>query len=315
MFIQYYAKLEDIEKVNPKFIFGYQYKTNAGSSEVLFAPLTTVHYVQKNKDKFHTAFNIENYRILCRDHIRMGNPLTQPVHSTKRHKYFGVDSNGTQNSQNRFGVWQNSIAPIIEKNRYYTTQNEKALSICADNGKVAAASAHIGSVIQGFLQIVSLRKARVKMNRLETKLNDPALVTQNIKKEKEAEKMKTILAPQETLSVLGSAIKAGTQVAVADEAANAVMAVAEVLVGDAFPDLAKTEAGRSVAKLVAATLLHHVAETTTFIPEAQATKAACSLVMQASSRDLIQPKLAALTPVLASLAAVGKTALSANGQE
>ena len=66
-------------------------------------------------------------------------------------------------------------------------------------------------------------------------------------------------------------------------------------------------------KLMAATVLHHVADANVpFIPEKEATKYACSLVMEAATRDLVQPKIAIITPAITSLAAVGRMAIAGN---
>ena len=128
-----------------------------------------------------------------------------------------------------------------------------------------------------------------------------------------SETASNLAKPHRTIDALSEAFKVGAQTAVADEAANAILGVAEALVGDAYPELAKTEQGKLLMKLMAATVLHHVADANVpFIPEKEATKYACSLVMEAATRDLVQPKIAIITPAITSLAAVGRMAIAGN---
>lgn len=172
-------------------------------------------------------------------------------------------------------------------------------------------TSHFGTVFQKFRRETGLIFNESKLEIIQ-KLHNANPQEKEPLKEKKEEKMtqpttSTFLSPTETVNVLSEAVKHGSQVAVADEAANAVLAVVEVLVSDEYPDLLKTEGGKTLAKLVAATLLHHLASSNVpFVPDCSATKAACGLVMEAAARDILQPKIKALTPVLANLATVGK---------
>lgn len=256
-----------------------------------------------------------------------------------RHEYFGVNrkDGGTENSKiSHHGVYQKVIKPIMTKiyrevpyefyseNSSYNVnfeikKNNRGNSIYENS----ETTPFIGNSIQNFLTNINTVDKALKDAASEGNNPDADKIEQifaEVEKQSEQENKKManskvvgLLAPQETLGALGEAVKQGAQVAVADEAANAVLAVAEVMVGDAYPELAKTDGGKKVVKLVAATLLHHAANAgVPFIPDAEATKFACNLVMQAAARDLIQPKIAVLTPALAQLAAVGKTALGAS---
>jgi uncharacterized protein YodC (DUF2158 family) len=99
----------------------------------------------------------------------------------------------------------------------------------------------------------------------------------------------------------------GAKVGVADEAGNATLGIAEAIFGEHYPEMAKTERGRTIMKGVAAGLTLMAADK---YPElfgslAEGAKNGCTMVIEAAGRDLIQPELKKITPLVKQLAEVG----------
>lgn len=329
MFKGIQAKIDTTNGLN-NFVFGYKDK-NRDSGVSKFITLLTVDYSASATAPYSTRWDrgaVEKFLV----DIGGRSVLSSLSLSSRSYKNFGV-SRGREGRLNRAGfegVWQKEIKPFLDTISPYAFRTGllqdpasaklKAYGFkktSADGVNKNAAYFKVGNVIQAYLGHIKLVEASVQKSiaaKSKVAVPVPVTVTEKTKVETKMANTKStsLLEPRETVSALGEALKAGAQVAVADEAANAVLAVAEVLVGEAYPELATTESGKKIMKLVAASLLHHAASSgVAFIPDADSTKFACSLVMQAAARDLIQPKLALLTPALASLASVGRTALVA----
>lgn len=107
----------------------------------------------------------------------------------------------------------------------------------------------------------------------------------------------------------------GAKVSVADEAANSVLEISQALFGDAYPEMMKTPAGRAMVKATTSLALHYAAEKYPAMvggeQMAKGLQAATELVVEASARDLIQPQIAKITPVVRQLAEIGTQSLSA----
>lgn len=112
-----------------------------------------------------------------------------------------------------------------------------------------------------------------------------------------------------TLSMAKRAATHGAKVAATDEIGETLLVVARELTGHDF-----TENGdpikNEVAKLVVATLLHAATENFD-IPQGENVAAACELQIEASTRDVIQPRLKSLRPLFEQLAKLGGAAVSA----
>ena len=114
-----------------------------------------------------------------------------------------------------------------------------------------------------------------------------------------------------TMKAVKDALVHGTKVAVADEASNVMLMAAKLLLGDAYPVLMSTPDGQEVAKgLTAIALMYATDVLPGVIPQEDAVRTASTLVLEAVSRDLVQPRLAALQPVLMQLAAAGAKVLT-----
>lgn len=102
--------------------------------------------------------------------------------------------------------------------------------------------------------------------------------------------------------VQASAVR-GLKTVAADSVANTVLEIAEMILGEKFKTYSRTPTQRAVLKLMTATLLIYACEIDgTPVPEAEKVAAACGLVIEAGSRDLIQPHIEKLRPVLLRLA-------------
>lgn len=114
-------------------------------------------------------------------------------------------------------------------------------------------------------------------------------------------------ANKTTGDMLTDGLARGAKTAVADEAAGLVLEVAKGVIGDSYPEFFKTAQGEDIAKIMTATALYHLAANNpAMFPGAEHIAAACGLVVEASARDLLQPKLASVKPLLANLATLGK---------
>ncbi|MFA6049946.1 MAG: hypothetical protein WC761_01995 [Candidatus Paceibacterota bacterium] len=114
-----------------------------------------------------------------------------------------------------------------------------------------------------------------------------------------------------TMKAVKDALVHGSKVAVADEASNVMLSAAKLLLGDAYPVLMSTPDGQEVAKgLTAIALMYATDVLPGVIPQEDAVRTASTLVLEAVSRDLVQPRLAALQPVLMQLAAAGAKVLT-----
>lgn len=327
MFKGIQAKIDTTNGLS-NFVLGYKDKDRSTGNQK-FVSLLTVDHSPSATAPYSTRWDRGAVEKLFSDLGARGGAANFDF-SSKSYKYFGVSrgEEGRLNKPDAAGVWQKQIKVFLDALAPYAFRSGvlqdaassklKAYGFKKTNADVInknAAYFKVGNVIQAYLGHVKLQEVSVQKSlaaKSKVAVPVPVTVTEKAKVDTKMANTKSnsLLEPRETVSALGEALKAGAQVAVADEAANAVLAVAEVLVGEAYPELATTESGKKIMKLVAASLLHHAASSgVAFIPDAESTKFACSLVMQAAARDLIQPKLAVLTPALASLASVGRTAL------
>lgn len=122
---------------------------------------------------------------------------------------------------------------------------------------------------------------------------------------------KTSMEKTKTLETVKEAMVHGAQVAVADEAGEVMLNVAQVMLGDAYPALLATPDGKEVAKgMTAIALMYAIDSLPGIVPQEEGVRAASAMVLEAVSRDLVQPRLKRLEPVLLSLASAGAKVLS-----
>lgn len=160
---------------------------------------------------------------------------------------------------------------------------------------------------------VSMKKAKrtSKKTGSTDKISEPPNKTKT-EKEKGANTMEDEYCEAEsTRDMFVSRVTHGGKVAVADEASEVLLMLVEGLVGEAYPEIARTERGKDFVKIVAALGLHYAATNYgEMIPQSDGVAEACGLVIEASARDVIQPELKKLQPILARLAAVGSASLT-----
>ena len=135
--------------------------------------------------------------------------------------------------------------------------------------------------------------------------------TKTIKETKE-NKMTTVNTTGRTGSkkdLLIASAKRGAKVGLADEAGNVILQFADSASGGKLSPYMRTEEGKALVKLVAATLLLHGID---FVSDDESTRenvaAGCGLVVEAASRDFLQPKMAELRKVGLDLARIGAQA-------
>lgn len=106
----------------------------------------------------------------------------------------------------------------------------------------------------------------------------------------------------------GNSLARGAKTAGADEAGNLLLDIAGTILGSEFTDRVQTPMQRSLAKVVVAVVIDCAASAEdSFVPESEAVSEACGLVIEAAGRDLLQPHLAKLRPLLLQLAQVKKS--------
>ncbi len=123
---------------------------------------------------------------------------------------------------------------------------------------------------------------------------------------KEGEKMSS-------MQMFAEAFVHGGKVALADEGGNATLAIAETILGDMYPEISKTKEGKTFMKAFTALAVHYgVTQFPEMIPGgAENVQAACTMIAEAAGRDLLQPHLQKITPLIAQLAQVGASQLKA----
>lgn len=110
-----------------------------------------------------------------------------------------------------------------------------------------------------------------------------------------------------TVKMVGDAVAHGGKVAVASEAGDVLLEIAQAALGDRYPDLFKNDEGKQIAKMTVAIMLHYGTDSHPgAFPGPEAIGKACEYVVEGSARDLIQPRLTALRPKLDKLASVGQ---------
>ena len=109
------------------------------------------------------------------------------------------------------------------------------------------------------------------------------------------------------IALLKGSAAHGAKVALVDEAGEAFLVIAREMAGYDFTEGGTKPHMNEVAKLVVATSLHLLADQLD-LDNAPAIQAACGLQIEASTRDLLQAKLATLRPVLEQLAKLGSKA-------
>lgn len=116
-----------------------------------------------------------------------------------------------------------------------------------------------------------------------------------------------------TFGAMMEAVAHGAKVSVADESANAMLQIAETLFGDAYPEMIKTPAGKAMMKAFTSLSLHYAADNYPNMiggeQMAEGLKAATVLVTEAAARDLLQPQMAKITPLVKQLAELGTATL------
>jgi len=126
------------------------------------------------------------------------------------------------------------------------------------------------------------------------------------------------MTKKKTRDVVKSAVIHGGSVAAVDSVGNALLDGAKLVMGDDFaPEFLETKLGRDITKAVMATAVHAAAtheSLSEFIPKEDAVAAACTLQLEACARDLIQPNLAKLQPLLVKLAKLGALAAKADDE-
>ena len=109
-----------------------------------------------------------------------------------------------------------------------------------------------------------------------------------------------------TLTMAKRAATHGAKVAATDEIGETLLVFARELTGHDFTE--KTDPVKNeVAKLVMATLLHAATENFD-VPYGDGVASACELQIEASTRDVIQPRLSQLRPLFERLARLGGAA-------
>lgn len=159
----------------------------------------------------------------------------------------------------------------------------------------------------------NLEKKKNSSKRSSRTKDSNATVSESKKqKKKRTKKMSSKNTNSEsTKEMFVRSVTHGGKVAAADEASEVLLQLVEALAGEAYPELAKTERGKDFMKMFAALGLHYAASNYgEMVPHSEGVADACGLVIEASARDVIQPQLAKLQPVLARLASVGASALT-----
>ena len=108
----------------------------------------------------------------------------------------------------------------------------------------------------------------------------------------------------------------GAKVAAADKAADNLVIVFEKALGKSYPDGLKTPTGRELVKFfIGAGILEIHTRNPGLLPVNDGVGAACELVVDASTRNVVGPLLKKLTPALKKLAAAGKAVEEASASE
>jgi hypothetical protein len=109
-----------------------------------------------------------------------------------------------------------------------------------------------------------------------------------------------------TRQKITKALTRGAKTGVANKAGDMILAAGMKLIGKQSPALTKfvaTKNGKLVGKLIAATVLMHLADVDNSpIPHAEEVSEACGLVMEAVGRDALEPLIDQLTPELTAIA-------------
>jgi hypothetical protein len=139
----------------------------------------------------------------------------------------------------------------------------------------------------------------------------PVVAQVQVVQQKEEKIMSAAITPAttkpSTTDRLKRAAKHGAAVAAADEASNAILEVAQQVLGNELSTaLMSTPTGRSIAKLLLSTAVIHASSSGAIDDKDGNIATAAELVVEATSRDFLQPHLAALTPKLKALSAIGK---------
>lgn len=125
------------------------------------------------------------------------------------------------------------------------------------------------------------------------------------KKEEKKTNMASTSKSDKNNKIIGS-IKQGARVSLADEAGTVVLEFVNEASGGKLTPYMATPDGAALVKLVAATLLLHGVDFVTEDAETRANvEVGCSLLIEASSRAVLQPRLAELRKVGLGLARVG----------
>jgi len=104
-----------------------------------------------------------------------------------------------------------------------------------------------------------------------------------------------------------AALSHGAHVGAADEAGNLILSIGNKILGNAkVAEFTDTPQGASITKAVLATLVIHAVDLVTEEEEQrEGVEKACELVLEAASRDLLQPHMKEIRKHVASLAKAG----------
>jgi len=157
-------------------------------------------------------------------------------------------------------------------------------------------------------------KSRVDLTKNQpTEKSESDTKTKTITKTKEEKKMTTAKTTKEktvsgTVQMARRAATHGAKVAAVDEIGETLLTFARELTGYDFTDKGDP-VKNEIAKMVMATLLHAATENFD-VPYGDGVAAACEMQIEASSRDVIQPRLQQLRPLFENLAKLGGAAVS-----
>jgi hypothetical protein len=154
-------------------------------------------------------------------------------------------------------------------------------------------------------------KSRDEFIRLEKIISDPTFEAEipKIQEKDKGEKMANEVVKKSkkpTLQMVKESAVHGAKVAAVDEVGDSFLDLGKELLGEFAPkEMFENESGRALTKAITAVLLYHF--NGTMMENLDGLDTACSLQIEASSRDLGQPLLNKMKPKLDKLARLGKS--------
>lgn len=148
------------------------------------------------------------------------------------------------------------------------------------------------------VSVVSSEETKVVSDNSDKNIKGVIMSTEVVKKSKKS-----------TTQMIKESALHGVKVAAVDEVGETFLDVGKELLGELVPkEVFDTDSGRALTKAVTAVLLYHF--NGTMLENIEGLDTACSLQIEASSRDLGQPLMKKLKPKLDKLARLGKSAIS-----